>query len=120
MMAINWPKVLPVLVSIAIILLVAYLRDRSRTAAVILATMPINLPLALWVTFGSDADPLLITAFVRSLLWGLGATCIWLVAVFVMVRAGGGLLRAVGAGYLLWGLSVGMLIVLGVITVPQK
>jgi hypothetical protein len=120
-MAINWPKVLPVLVSIVIILIVAFLRDRSRAAAVILATMPINLPLALWVTFGGDdSSQLVITAFVRSLLWGLAATCLWLIAVYLMVRAGNGLLRAIGAGYLLWGASVAMLFVFGILAIPQK
>ncbi len=120
-MAINWPKVLPVLVSIAIILLVAYLRDRSRGAAVILATMPINLPLALWVTFGGDSsDQAAMTTFVRSLLWGLAATGLWLAAVYLMVRTGGGLLRAIGAGYLLWGVAVTMLFVLRIISLPQK
>jgi hypothetical protein len=41
------PKTLPVLTSIAVILLVAVLRERSRTVAALLATMPINIPLAL-------------------------------------------------------------------------
>lgn len=71
----TYQKALPVVVSICIILAVAYLRNRSRTLAVILGTMPINLPLALWVTFGgSGASQEEIVAFVRSLLWGLAAT----------------------------------------------
>jgi len=44
---INWPKLAPPLISIAIIIVVAILCDRSRVAAVVFATMPTNLQLAL-------------------------------------------------------------------------
>lgn len=116
----TYQKALPVVVSICIILAVAYLRNRSRTAAVILGTMPINLPLALWVTFGgSDASQEAIVAFVRSLLWGLGATVVWLVVLYLVVRMGGGLVLGIGVGYLAWaGLIVGLLAT-GILSVPS-
>ena len=44
----NVQKLLPVATSIGIIVLVAILRERSRTLAAIFATMPINMPLAIW------------------------------------------------------------------------
>lgn len=65
----SFQKIFPVLTSIAIIIVVAILRDRSRAVAAVLATMPINIPLALWiVSSGSDNDPQVMSDFVRSLI----------------------------------------------------
>ena len=61
-MSIDWQRVLPVAVSIGIIIAVAVLRQYSKTFAAIAATMPINVPLALWIiysgggTAGSERD----------------------------------------------------------------
>ena len=75
----------------------------------------------MWITFGgTNPSPQVLSLFVRSLLWGLGATVIWLVVVWLVVRSGGDLLRAVGIGYLAWGGFLGMLFLLGVLAVPQK
>jgi hypothetical protein len=104
-------KSLPVIVSILIILTVAYLRERSRTLAVLFGTMPINLPLTLWIIFGSGQDNgTTITAFIRSLFLGMIATMLWVLVVWYVVRTGYGLLSAVVAGYAAWGLLIGLLI----------
>ena len=117
----TYQKALPVVVSICIILAVAYLRNRSRTLAVILGTMPINLPLALWVTFGgSGASQEEIVAFVRSLLWGLAATGVWLVVLYLVVRSGGSLALGIGVGYFAWAALIVGLIVTGVLSVTPR
>ncbi len=110
----------PVIVSILIILAVAYLRDRSRTLAVIFGTMPVNLPLTLWITFGGiDDSQGAITDFVRSLLWALIATFLWLIVVWLIVRSGWGLLIAVASGYAAWGVLIVLLIRLGLLGVKH-
>jgi hypothetical protein len=48
----NWQRWLPTLTSIAIILAITLLRDKSRTFAAIIAVTPINIPLALWIVYG--------------------------------------------------------------------
>ena len=46
-------RVFPVLVSIAVIVLVAVVQERSRFLAAVLATMPLTAPLALWIVFSA-------------------------------------------------------------------
>lgn len=111
-------KTAPVIISILIILTVAFLRERSRTFAVIAGTMPINLPLTLWITFGgSNATQGSITDFVRSLLMAMIATMVWVVVVWIATNYGWGLIPAVAAGYMMWGLLVLILISLGYLSV---
>lgn len=113
----NAQKVLPVVTSIIIIFVVAVLRERSRTAAAIFATMPINMPLALWVVFGgTDASSEQVEAFVRALIIGLIPGFIWLGVVFVLVKAGWPLLAAIGGGYVVWGALTAALFALGILS----
>ena len=68
----NLQKTLPVVSSIVIILVVAVLRERSKTLATIFAVMPINMPLALWVMVSSGPDNTsVLTTYVRSFMIGL-------------------------------------------------
>jgi hypothetical protein len=98
-------KMLPVVTSIGIILIVALLRERSRTAAAIFASMPINIPLALWVVFGSGGpiDPAAEALFLRNIGVGLLTTLVWVAIVFGGVKFGWNLLPAIIVGYLVWG-----------------
>ncbi|MBM2848598.1 MAG: hypothetical protein HW418_1540 [Anaerolineales bacterium] len=114
------PKTLPVLTSIAVILLVAVLRERSRAVAAVLATMPINIPLALWVvSSGSGGDARVTAEFVRSLIVSLIPSLIWLGVVFFAVRSGWGLLPAIGAGYGVWAVLIAGLFWLGILQWPR-
>lgn len=116
----NLQKSLPVVASIVIILLVAVLRERSRTLSAIMATMPINMTLALWIV-GSlpDITQPATTNFVRSLLVGMAPSLLWLVVVFVAVRSGWQLLHAVLSGYVVWGALTGIAFALGILTVNR-
>ncbi len=100
-------KALPVVTSIGLILLVALLRERSRTAAAIFASMPINIPLALWVVFGSGGagpvDPGAEATFLRNIGVGLITTLVWVLIVFAAIKLGVSLLPAVIFGYAIWG-----------------
>jgi uncharacterized membrane protein (GlpM family) len=114
------PKTLPVLTSIAVILLVAVLRERSRAVAAVLATMPINIPLALWVvSSGSGGDARVTAEFVRSLIVSLIPSLIWLGVVFFAVRSGWGLAPAIGAGYGVWAVLTVGLFWLGILQWPR-
>ena len=116
----TFQKLFPVLTSIAIILVVALLRDRSRPLAAVLATMPINIPLALWViSSGSGGDIKVMSDFVRSLIIGLIPSLIWLGVVFFAIRAGWGVLAAIGAGYGVWVMLIAGLFYFGVLAMPK-
>jgi hypothetical protein len=113
-------RLLPILTSIAILIVVGLLRDRSRTAAALLATLPINLPLALWVIAeGSGNDTRTLTDAVRTMFIGLVPGLIWLGVVYLALRAGWGVLAAIVAGYAVWGLLIGGLFWLGILTLPR-
>lgn len=116
----NFQKSLPVITSVAIILVVALLRDRSRTAAAIFATMPINIPLALWVvSSGADTSPQMLADFTRSLMIGLVPAFVWLGVVYGVVRTGAGLFAAIGAGYAVWVVIMLGMVWLGLLTLPR-
>lgn len=116
----NFQKALPVITSIGIILLVAFLRDRSKTLAVILSTMPINITLGLWVIFGTgNYDQQTATLYVRALLPGLSATMVWIIVVFFLLRLGVNLLPAVIGGYAVWAMLIFVFIQLGWIVVNR-
>lgn len=113
-------RTLPVVTSIAIILLVAFLRDRSRTLAAILATMPINIPLGLWVVFGgNDADHEAMAVFVRALVPGLVATIVWVIGVYVLVRLGANLWQSILGAYAVWAALVYVFIRVGWLAVNR-
>jgi len=117
---VNIQKTLPVITSIAIIIGVAILRDRSKTLAAILATMPINIPLALWVVFGAGAhEQSDVESFVRALLPGIVATTVWIAVVFLALHYGMRLLPAVLVGYAVWAMLIVVFIRLGWIVVVR-
>lgn len=106
-------RFLPVVISIAIILVVAILRDYSRTLAAITATLPVNLPLALWiVASGPNATPEDTVKFSETLLFGIFSTVIYVIAVWLAMRAGWTLWPAIGAGYVAWALGLGVILLL--------
>jgi hypothetical protein len=110
-------KALPVIASIGIILVVALLRERSRTLAAILATMPINMVLGMWiVSEAAGADAQVMTGFVRSLLIGLVPSFVWLAMVYIALRAGVPLWTAVLSGYGVWGALIVLAFWMGVLT----
>jgi uncharacterized membrane protein (GlpM family) len=62
-------KALPVIASVAIIVLVAIVQERSRDLAAIVATLPLTAPLAAWIVFSASGGDHQHTAhFVRSML----------------------------------------------------
>jgi hypothetical protein len=99
----KYEEVLPVVVSIIIIVLVAFLRRDERLAP-ILATMPINIPIMLWIitsTSGMTQDKM--TATAQSMFWNMFPTVLFIGVVWVAFRWGWQLLPALGAGYAAWG-----------------
>jgi hypothetical protein len=110
-MSIDWQRVLPVLVSIGIIISVAILRQYSKTFAAIAATMPINVPLALWIVYsGGDSDRDGTFSFFETMLVTLPATFVFIVAAYIAARAGWGLAPMILVGYLAWGASLLLLL----------
>ena len=110
-MEIAWGKVAPVIVSIIIIIAIAIIREYSKTFAAIAVTMPINLPLGIWLVYGSSTKAEM-EQFTRSLAFNLVPTFAFVVIAWLAARAGWKLIPMVVAGYAGWG--VGLLILMAV------
>lgn len=116
----NLQKALPLITSILIILLVAVLRERSRTLAAILGTMPINMPLVMWIVWSTpDANQSVMVGFVRSLIIGMVPTLLWLAIVFWVLRSGWQLGVALLSGYVAWGVLLAIAIQIGLLRINQ-
>ena len=103
-MHIEWSRVLPILVSIGVILVVAFARQYSRTFAVIAAIMPINIPLALWIFSGGDTPQTDLVAFIEGVMIGSIPLFGFLIAAYIAARAGWSVAPIIVSGYAVWGI----------------
>ncbi len=100
---------LPVAISVVIIVLVAVLEKRSKLVAAVTATMPIKVPLALWVVYAANqGQQEIMEGFSRSLVVGILPTIAFLVAAWLSAKAGLKLIPTLLIGYLVWGVGVGL------------
>jgi hypothetical protein len=112
-MTIDWGRIAPVIVSILIIIAVAILRNYSKTLAAIFATMPINIPLGLWVVYGGgDMTNDALAAFTTNMFWNMFPTVLFIGVVVLAVKASWPLLTSIGVGYVAWGVSLAALTLL--------
>jgi hypothetical protein len=111
-MEIAWQKILPVIVSIIIIITIAFLREYSKTLAAIASTMPINIPLGMWiVATGSDGgNKAVMQQFTQALFINIWPTILFLAVVWLAARAGWALVPMIAAGYVAWGIGLGLLL----------
>ncbi len=110
-MEIAWQRILPVIVSIVVIIGVAIIRQYSKTLAAVTATMPINIPLAMWIVFsGSENDSQTRIEFSEGMLVGIFPTVLFLAVVFLTTRAGWTLVPTLILGYAVWGIALLLLL----------
>ena len=103
--------IVPVAVSIIVIILVAVLKEQSKLAAAITATMPLNAPLALWVVYSSvDGDRSTVSQFVLGMLFGIMPTVGFIATTWMTVRAGVKLVPTIVLGYVAWAIGAAILI----------
>lgn len=101
--------ILPVILSVIVIILVAILEKQSKLFAALTATMPLGIPLALWIVYASNnGDKQVVSQFSSSLLLSFFPTLAFLVAVWFAARAGMKLVPMILTGYSVW--AVGALI----------
>lgn len=116
-MTIVWSRVLPVLISMGIIILVAVLREYSKTLAAITATMPINVPLALWIIYAAEGtDKTAMAQFTESLFINIWPSMVFVLIAWLAARAGWGLIPMLLAGYAGWGISLGAIFIIRSLT----
>jgi hypothetical protein len=111
-MVIVWDKVLPVIVSIGIIIAVAILREKSEAFSAIAATMPINIPLGMWIVYSGAKESTVMPNFTHNVFLNMFPTLIFAFIVMIAARWGWGLVPSIAIGYLGWGTSFAILQVL--------
>lgn len=97
-------QVLPVAISILVIIFIAVAQSYSKAVAAITATMPLTVPLALWIVYaaGGDDRQQAMADFAGSLFVGVGATLVFTVALWLAARAGLGLVAMLSVAYGAW------------------
>jgi hypothetical protein len=102
-------QVLPVIISVVIIIVVAVVRNYSRPMAAILSTMPLTIPLSLWVVYsGVGGDKEAMTEFTRALVLALLPTVGFAVTAWLAMRAGWRLAPTILAGYATWAVGLAL------------
>jgi len=105
--------VLPVILSVAIIIIVAVLEKQSKVIAAITATMPLTAALALWIVYTSaNGDKTATSQFSLSMVFGFIPTFFFMVAAWIASRAGMKLSGILLSGYGVWAIGVGILYLL--------
>ena len=103
-------EILPVVVSISVLILVALVQRQSKVVAAVTATMPVTIPLVLWIVYSStkgERKP--IEQFTGGLVSGIIPTVAFVVAIWLGTRAGLKLVPTILVGYLTWGLTLGVM-----------
>ncbi len=96
-------QVTPVAISIGIILLIAVLRSYSTTVAAVTATMPLTIPLSLWIVYAAEGGDRAVTLrFTEAMVFGGAATLVSIFALWQAARAGWGLGGMLAACYTAW------------------
>lgn len=106
----EWQKVTPVLVSIALIITIAIARAYSKTLAAVVATMPVNITLALWIIWSAEGGrPAAAEGFAWSMLRGILATVVFVLVAWLAARAGWPLVPLLLVSYTAWLVVLGAL-----------
>ena len=112
-MHLRMQDVLPVVISVIVIIAVALLEKSSKLFASITATMPLTIVLAIWIVYSAnDGNKLVMDNFNLNLLIGLLPTALFVVAAWLSIRAGIKLMPTIGIGYVIWGISSWILILI--------
>jgi hypothetical protein len=100
-------QILPVAISVLVIVSIAVLRAHSKTLAAITTTMPLKIPLAVWIIYSVEGSAPM-PDFIGTLLIGMGATVIFTVVLWLAAKSGLGLMPMLGVAYLAWMAALGV------------
>ena len=104
---------LPVSISITVIILVAVLQRQSKFAAAVFATMPVTIPLTLWIVYSSSrGDPVAVEKFTRSMVSGIIPTVSFVLAIWIGSRSGLKLAPLIVLGYSAWAFTLVCILIL--------
>ena len=104
-------EVLPVMISMGVIILVAVLQRQSKLIAAVTATMPVTIPLALWIVYSSSqGNQQAVERFSQSLVFGIIPTAAFVVALWVTARLGLKLALMIVVAYGVWAATLALVL----------
>jgi hypothetical protein len=99
----KWHDVFPVIISMGVIILVAFLQRQSKLIAAVTATMPVTIPLALWIVYSSSqGEKQAVERFTQGLAIGIIPTVAFAMALWIMARLGLKLAPMIVLAYAVW------------------
>jgi hypothetical protein len=105
--------VLPVVLSVIVIILVAVIEKQSRLIAAITATMPLGIPLAIWIVYSSSrGDQAAVSEFTQGILVSIVPTLGFIVTAWLVARTGASLGKILLSGYGVWATMAVLLVAL--------
>jgi hypothetical protein len=108
----KWTEVVPVVISVTVIILVAVVEKQSKLVAAVTATMPLTIPLALWIVYSSSqGNRAAVESFTYNMIYGIIPTLAFAVALWLGARAGFKLAGMILLGYSVW--AVTLLVLMG-------
>lgn len=103
----KWTEIVPVLISVTVIIFVAVVQRQSKVVAAVTATMPLTIPLALWIVYSSsNGDRLAVESFTRNMLSGIIPTAVFVFAIWTASRLGLKLVPIIACGYAAWAVTL--------------
>jgi hypothetical protein len=106
-------SILPVIISILVIIAVAVLERQSKFAAAITATMPLGVPLALWIVYSANkGNQTAMQELTRGMVIGFVPTLGFVIAAWLCALAGLKLLPMLVIGYGVWRALFGISLVI--------
>jgi len=106
----TWQQVMPVVASVLTIIVIAVVSVYSKTLAAITATMPVTIPLALWIVYsGSSGDRATVLQFIDALFVTMVANLFFVLAMWLAARSRWRLVPLLIVGYSVWGVVLGLI-----------
>jgi hypothetical protein len=102
-MLMKWHEFVPVITSIIVIILVTVFERQSKLFAAVTATMPLTMPLALWIVYSANqGERAAVEKFTSGLVLGIIPTLAFVIAVWFASRLGLKLAPILFVGYGVW------------------
>jgi len=103
----SWQEISRIVIAFAVIVAVALLQKQSKLIAAITATMPVNVPLAMWLLYSATGgDGVSMREFAKSLVVSILPTVGFLLVAWLALRADIKLGPTLLASYAIWGAGV--------------
>lgn len=100
-------RILEIVISLAVIVVIALIGERWRGLGGIIASMPLTIPLTMVIVFlNSGRDHAATAEFLRAAVGGIVATCVFTLVAWLAMRRQWPLFWAIAGGYAAWGLTV--------------